>query len=203
MSEFNPLPGELVLASASPRRRELLAVLGVKFRVVPADIDERVWPEEGPEDYVCRMALSKARAGYDRAGGHAAVLGSDTTVVIDDRILGKPAGREEALAMLAALSGRVHRVLSAVALIDAAGSAARLSSTEVTFRSISEAEADAYWQTGEPADKAGGYAIQGLAACFVSEIRGSYSGVVGLPLYETAELLNQKGYGPIPGVGQA
>lgn len=203
MTELNSAHSELVLASASPRRRELLAVLGVRFSVAPMDIDERAHPGEGPGDYVRRMALTKAQAGFDRAGKNIAVLGCDTTVVIDGRILGKPADRDEARAMLAALSGRVHRVLSSVALVDAAGSAERLSSTEVTFRAISAAEADAYWQTGEPADKAGGYAIQGLAACFIREIRGSYSGVVGLPLYETAELLNQKGYGPIPGIGQA
>ncbi len=203
MTELNSAHSELVLASASPRRRELLAVLGVRFSVAPMDIDERAHPGEDPEDYVRRMALTKAQAGFNRADTNVAVLGCDTTVVIDGRILGKPADRDEARAMLAALSGRVHRVLSAVALVDAAGSAERLSSTEVAFRAISAAEADAYWQTGEPADKAGGYAIQGLAACFISEIRGSYSGVVGLPLYETAELLNQKGYGPIPGIGQA
>jgi septum formation protein len=202
MTDLNPLPGELVLASASPRRRELLAVLGVKFRVAPADIDEQVRPQERPEDYVRRMALSKAQAGYDRATGNVAVLGSDTSVVVEGCILGKPTGRDDARAMLATLSGRSHRVLSAVALVDVDGYVERLSCTEVTFRPISEAEADAYWQTGEPADKAGGYAIQGLAACFVSEIRGSYSGVVGLPLYETAELLNLKGYGPILGIGQ-
>jgi len=197
-------PGKmLVLASASPRRRELLAILGVEFLVAPADIDEQVQLGESPQDYVGRMALTKAQEGFARAGdGEVGVIGSDTTVVVDERILGKPADRAEALAMLAELSGRQHRVLSAVALVDEAGGETALSVTEVSFRAITQAEAEAYWLSGEPADKAGGYAIQGLGACFVKEIRGSYSGVVGLPLYETAELLNLKGYGPVLGVGQ-
>ena len=185
---------ELVLASASPRRRELLGVLGVQFRVLPADIDESVSAGESPEEYVHRMALSKARVGLMESP-ESGVLGSDTVVVVDDRILGKPADRQDALAMLALLSGRSHRVLSAVALVDGEGVARRLSETKVSFRSISEDEAEAYWSSGEPADKAGAYAIQGKAAVFVREITGSYSGVVGLPLFETAQLLAEKGYG--------
>jgi len=203
MTTSNHPTKELVLASASPRRRELLAILGVKFTVVPADIDEQVHAGESPEDYVCRMALTKAEAGLARSDGEpVGVLGSDTTVVVDKCILGKPSCRAEALMMLAQLAGRQHRVLSAVALVDETGSETLLSTTEVSFRNISPAEAEAYWESGEPVDKAGGYAIQGLGACFVSEIRGSYSGVVGLPLFETAELLNQKGYGPVLGARQ-
>ena len=186
----------LVLASASPRRRELLGVLGVEFSVAPADIDEAVLPGEMPEAYVRRMALTKAQAGY-AAAGDAAVLGSDTAVVIGDRILGKPVDRDDAVAMLTGLSGRTHRVMSAVALLDGAGCSEALSITDVTFRELTAAEAARYWATGEPADKAGAYGIQGRGAVFVSEIRGSYSGVVGLPLYETALLLEERGFGPL------
>lgn len=189
-------PRALVLASASPRRRELLGVLGVEFTVAPADIDESVHPDEAPEAYVRRMALSKAQAGY-AAADDAAVLGSDTAVVIGDRILGKPADQDDAVAMLTALSGCTHRVMSAVALLDAAGCSEALSITEVTFRQIGTAEAVRYWNTGEPADKAGAYGIQGRGAVFVSEIRGSYTGVVGLPLFETAALLEERGFGPL------
>ena len=186
----------LVLASASPRRRELLGVLGVEFTVAPADIDESVQPGELPQAYVRRMALSKARA-VRAVADDGAVLGSDTAVVIGDRILGKPADRDDAVAMLSELSGRTHRVMSAVALLDVAGCGEALSMTDVTFRNISVAEAEAYWDTGEPADKAGAYGIQGFGAVFVSEIRGSYSGVVGLPLFETAALLEERGFGPL------
>lgn len=204
-SRLNPQGRVFVLASASPRRRELLAILGVEFYVAPADIDESVSVGERPEDYVCRMARSKAEEGLaqtDQDRDKVAVIGSDTAIAVDGRILGKPSGRSEALDMLAVLSGRQHRVLSAVALADAEGCETSLSITEVSFRAISPAEAEAYWQTGEPADKAGGYAIQGLGACFVKEIRGSYSGVVGLPLYETAELLGIKGYGSVLDIRQ-
>jgi len=186
----------LVLASASPRRRELLGVLGVEFTVAPADIDESVQPGELPQAYVRRMALSKARAVHAVAD-EGVVLGSDTAVVIGDRILGKPADRDDAVAMLSELSGRTHRVMSAVALLDVGGCGEALSMTDVTFRNISVAEAEAYWDTGEPADKAGAYGIQGFGAVFVSEIRGSYSGVVGLPLFETAALLEERGFGPL------
>lgn len=202
MTVAKPVTTELLLASASPRRRELLGVLGVQFTVAPADIDEQVAPGESPADYVNRMARCKAATGLARAGGRpVAVLGADTAVVTEQRILGKPDDRDAAIAMLLALSGRKHQVLSAVWLADAAGAAGRLSVTEVVFRAIEPDEAAAYWDSGEPADKAGGYGIQGLGACFVREIHGSYSGVVGLPLFETAALLNSKGYGPVPGRG--
>lgn len=198
MSSENTKIRELVLASASPRRRELLAVLGVEFSVVPANIDETVLPGEAPRDYVRRMALEKALAGAAGPGA-AGVLGCDTAVIVDDDILGKPADRQDGMAMLARLSGRSHQVLSAVVLVDADGRSEALSVTEVSFRAITEAEAAAYWASGEPADKAGGYGIQGIGAVFVAGIKGSYTGVVGLPLFETAALLGERGYGPLLG----
>lgn len=193
----------LILASASPRRRELLARLGVRFSVVPADIDERPKPDESPVTYVRRMASSKAETVFAEVqDGAVRVLGCDTAVIVDDRILGKPADATDADRMLRLLSGRTHRVLSAVTLRDAAGHRSRLSETEVRFRRISPAERAAYWRTGEPADKAGGYAIQGLGSMFVAEIRGSYSGVVGLPLFETAALLRAAGTGLLADAGK-
>ncbi len=181
----------LYLASASPRRSELLAQIGVSFRVLPASVDESVLPGEAPEHYVERLALAKAQAGLAQLSGQAdaCVLGADTSVVLDGMILGKPADRNEALQMLRALSNREHQVLTAVALASPAHCASRVVSSYVRFCEISEAHMQAYWNTGEPQDKAGGYAIQGLAAIFVREVRGSYSAVVGLPLCETAELL--------------
>jgi septum formation protein len=181
----------LYLASESPRRRELLTQIGVPFSVLSAPIDECVWPGELPGAYVERLARAKALAGLATlADPHAAVvLGADTAVVLDGRILGKPANRADALATLAALSGREHEVLSAVALTTSARSEVRVVCSQVEFRPLSRAEIDAYWASGEPLDKAGSYAIQGLAAVFVRHLQGSYSAVVGLPLCETAELL--------------
>lgn len=195
----------IYLASNSPRRRELLAQIAVRFRVIALSLDETPLPGEAPDDYVRRVALEKARAGRElvagRSGSDLPVLAADTAVVVDERVLGKPRDREDALAMLRLLSGRGHRVLSAVALVGA-DEAVALSVSEVRFRSIGEAEARAYWETGEPADKAGGYAIQGLGALFVEHLSGSYSGVMGLPLFETAELLRAAGIpllaGPSP-----
>lgn len=185
---------ELLLASGSPRRRELLSALGVQFRVAPADIDESRLASEAPEAYVQRMAVSKARAGFERTSSSTAwVLGADTAVVLGNTVLGKPRDRDDALRMCRLLSGRTHQVLSGVALLDAQRHVYRLSRTAVSFRAISPSEAEAYWLSGEPEDKAGGYAIQGLGAAFVVQIVGSYSGVVGLPLFETAELLSEFG----------
>ena len=186
----------IVLASASPRRRELLAQLGVPHRVLAVDIDETPAPGESPQQLVQRLAREKAMAGLQRDGGQAMALGSDTVVVVDGRIFGKPRDRSDALAMLAALSGREHLVLTAVALaLPPDGSTVRqaLSSTAVSMRQITPAEAAAYWEAGEPRDKAGAYGIQGLGAVFIESIRGSYSGVMGLPLYETARLLQAQG----------
>ena len=183
----------IYLASASPRRRELLQQIGVRFTVMSAAVDETVQPGEAALDYVCRLAQSKADAVFSRiqieGQPQRPVLGADTSVVLGDDILGKPADEATAVAMLMELSGQTHQVITAVALVDELNSQLVYSSTEVRFRSIVESEARAYWNTGEPADKAGGYGIQGFGAVFVENLQGSYSGVVGLPLYETANLL--------------
>jgi septum formation protein len=184
--------GFIYLASASPRRHELLRQIGVPFRVIASSVDESVRADETATAYVTRLAAQKAEAGW-RLAQDAPVLAADTTVTLDDKILGKPAGREEAAQMLEQLSGRTHQVLTAVALRTTAGLDARLSHNWVTFRRIESSEARAYWDTGEPRDKAGAYAIQGAAAVFIAELRGSYSGVMGLPLFETAELLRAAG----------
>jgi septum formation protein len=179
----------LYLASASPRRRDLLTQLGVAFETLAVEVDER-WDGREPADgYTKRLALEKARAGQRVAGSAARVLGADTAVVLDGRILGKAATREDAVAMLTALSGRVHEVYSAVALLDRDREDVRLSISRVTFRPLTDAEIAAYADTGEPIGKAGGYAIQGRAGAFVAHLEGSYSGVVGLPLFETDGLL--------------
>ncbi|MBI2784545.1 MAG: septum formation inhibitor Maf [Gammaproteobacteria bacterium] len=180
---------DLVLASASPRRSALLAGIGVRFAVVPAQLDETPEPAELPRDYVARLALAKARAVAAATGGALPVLGADTTVVCDGRLLGKPVSEADAVAMLMALSGRTHRVFTAVALVRGATAAGVVVETAVTFRELSAAECRAYWRSGEPADKAGGYALQGMGGVFVTRIEGSYSGVVGLPVAETYKLL--------------
>ncbi|WP_167147398.1 Maf family protein [Pseudomonas sp. OTU750018] len=181
----------LYLASGSPRRRELLTQIAVPFLTQIAPIDENALPGESPIAYVERLALSKAQAGLaaltDTAD--AVVLGADTAVVLDGRILGKPTDRADALSTLSDLSGRTHDVLTAVALVSRERQVSRLVTSQVTFRALSQAEIEAYWASGEPQDKAGCYGIQGLAAVFVSQLRGSYSAVVGLPLCETAALL--------------
>ena len=187
---------ELILASASPRRRELLAQLDLRFTIAPAHIDESVLPGESPEAYVVRMASEKTRAGLSAASGKVCVLGADTTVVCAGQILGKPANKQAGLAMMAKLSDSTHEVLRAVAVGNTERLEHRLSVTRVRFCPISEAAARSYWETGEPADKAGGYGIQGFGAVFVEHISGSYSGVVGLPLYETAELFRIFGFSP-------
>ncbi|WP_312922083.1 Maf family protein [Stutzerimonas nitrititolerans] len=182
----------LFLASASPRRRELLTQIGVPFELLSITLDETPLPAERPEAYVQRLAREKALAGWAAVGDDSvAVLGADTTVVIDERILGKPADRGEGLLMLESLSDREHHVLTAVALATRDACEVRLVTSRVRFRRIERAEAEAYWASGEPCDKAGGYAIQGWGAVFVAELRGSYSAVVGLPLCETAQLLDQ------------
>jgi len=182
------------LASASPRRRELLTRIGVGYTLLHAEVDEALLPGESAGDYVRRVALEKVRAGRRLLSGDAGspVLGADTAVVVDGRIMGKPRGRDEGIDMLLTLSGRSHQVLSAVAL-SAGREAVRVSESRVTFRTLTQAQCAAYWDTGEPHDKAGGYAIQGRAAVFVSRLEGSYSGVMGLPVYETAELLQEFG----------
>jgi septum formation protein len=179
------------LASQSPRRRALLDQIGVAFEVLAVEVDETPGPAEPARDLVQRLALAKARAGLASLApdDRTPVLGADTEVVVDGEVLGKPRDEEDAAAMLARLSGRSHEVLSAVALVSPGREAVRLSATTVWFRDTDAAERAAYCASGEPLDKAGAYAIQGLAAVFVERIDGSYSGVMGLPLYETAELL--------------
>jgi septum formation protein len=187
--------GFVYLASGSPRRRELLAQIGVPFRLLAAAVDETPLCEESPLAYVSRLAAAKAEAGWasPRDDALTPVLAADTAVVLDDEILGKPRDRADALHMLRKLSGRAHQVLTAVALRSAAKLKVSVSDSRVTFRPLEPAEARAYWDTGEPRDKAGAYAIQGSAAVFITDLRGSYSGVMGLPLFETAELLQSAG----------
>ena len=183
----------LLLASASPRRRELLAQIGVIPEVWPADIDEAVRPGEVPVDYVLRLARCKAEAVWAASGGRCPVLAADTSVVCGPDILGKPADKAALVGMLTRLASRPHEVLTAVALRSATGLRTALSTSEVTFRPLKRDEIERYWETGEPVDKAGGYAVQGLGAIFISRLQGSYSGVMGLPLYETAQLLQAAG----------
>ena len=186
----------LILASGSPRRRELLAGLGVDFEVRPVDLDESVGPGEAPPAYVERLARQKARA---QARPGELVLAADTTVVVDGRILGKPEGPADARRMLAALSGRWHEVLTGVALFDPADErlAAGLATTRVRVAELAADRIDWYVATGEPLDKAGAYAIQGLGALLVEEIEGNYSNVVGLPIPLTARLFTELGH-PFP-----
>ena len=185
----------LYLASKSPRRRELLARLGIAFEVLDLDIAEQRQPTEQPEQYVRRVAREKAGAGLLQVLGtrHAMVLGADTEVILDDEVFGKPRDADDAAAMLRRLAGRTHRVVSAVSLVSSAREAQAVSVSEVTFAAINDAQIAAYVATGECFGKAGAYAIQGGAERFVRHLSGSYSGVMGLPLHETAGLLRQFG----------
>lgn len=203
MAKAPPHPA-LILASRSPRRAELLAQVAVPFKVFAQDIDETPAVGEAPLDYAERMAREKALAARDAMASHAALgdiwfLGADTAVVLDEDIMGKPVNEADARGMLARLSDRTHRVLSAVALVPGAdtGSEPRVladvSITLVTFTALTDADLDDYLASREPWDKAGAYGIQGLAARFVRRIEGSYSGVVGLPLFETCRLLAAAG----------
>ncbi|WP_411268257.1 Maf family protein [Pseudohongiella sp. O18] len=186
---------DLVLASASPRRRQLLEQLGVKFRVLAADIDETALAGESPTDYVSRLARQKASAvaallaDGAEAETHLPVMGADTIVVLGQRLLGKPVDGADAAQMLGSLAGREHQVITAVCLMDRERHNIAVVSTDVAFRAMSGDDIEAYVATGEPFGKAGAYAIQGLAAAFVERLCGSYTGVVGLPLYETSQLL--------------
>ncbi len=183
------------LASASPRRQELLRQLGVEFEVVPSHIPEAQKAGESPSVYVTRVARDKARWVVshvkERALPVQPVLGADTEVVLDGEILGKPSDGAHAREMLRRLAGRTHEVLSAVCVLNRGQEHAALSTSRVTFRPLTQSEITQYWETGEPADKAGGYAIQGCAAGFITRLEGSYSGVMGLPLYEVAEILKK------------
>jgi septum formation protein len=191
VSESPALPAEIYLASASPRRSELLRQIDVRHAVRPVHLDETPRPGEAPAHYALRLAEEKARALWETLppAERLPVLAADTTVALGDEILGKPLDRADAQRILRSLSGREHAVHTAVAVLHAGGADARVSSSVVEFRPLPDAEIDWYWKTGEPADKAGAYGVQGLGAIFVRRLEGSYSGVMGLPLYETWELL--------------
>jgi septum formation protein len=187
----------LYLASRSPRRAELLQQLGLETIFMAADVDESPLPDEAPRDYVLRLAQAKAETGLaalQAQGGEALpLLAADTTVAIDGLILGKPEDDADARAMLLRMSGRWHEVHTGVAVASASGVHVRLSTTRVEMTTLDEATIQAYIATGEPRDKAGAYGIQGLASTFIRRIEGSYSGVMGLPVFETSELLKQAG----------
>lgn len=180
------------LASASPRRRALLEQIGVRHTVRPPRVDETPEPDEPAERYVLRVARAKADAVW-RGAEPVPVVAADTAVVLDGRVLGKPETNDDALSMIEALSGRAHNVLTAVAVRSAAGIESDVSVSEVRFRATTEDERRAYCASGEPFDKAGGYGIQGYGAVFVEHLSGSYSGVMGLPLCETARMLEHAG----------
>lgn len=188
---------QVYLASQSPRRRELLRQLGVEFRVLAPHVDEAALPREAPDSYVERIARSKAEVAWaritERQGARHPVLAADTAVVLGRRILGKPADDAEARMILKALSGRTHQVLTAVAIAHEDRLRLATSVTAVTFRRLAPSEIARYVASGEPRDKAGAYGIQGVAATFIARIEGSYSGVMGLPLFETASLLKTFG----------
>ncbi|MEE8057177.1 MAG: Maf family protein [Pseudomonadales bacterium] len=185
----------LYLASQSPRRAELLQQIGLEFELLAVDVDETPFANESAPDYVQRLAIAKAQAGWrqleERGLQALPVLGADTSVVLGEQIMGKPRDRAHGLAMLKSLSDRTHQVMSAVCLCYQRQQLLALNITEVTFRPITEIESLDYWDSGEPLGKAGAYAIQGRAAIFIKRIKGSYSSVVGLPLLETSQLLTQ------------
>ena len=183
---------QIILASASPRRKELLDQINVSYRVYPVDLDETPWPDETPLDYVQRVAAEKSAACKAQLNTELPVLAADTAVILGSVIMGKPKDKADAMAMLTQLSGKTHQVYSAVSLRGREHGQA-VSITEVTFRCLTEQEMLAYWHSGEPVDKAGSDAIQGRGGVFIESIKGSFSGVVGLPLFETAELLSKQG----------
>lgn len=181
----------LILASASPRRKALLEQIGVQCQVSPVDICEVPHTGEAASTYVERLAIEKAQCCFKLVSEESVVLGADTTVVVDGVIMGKPEDQEDAIRTLLSLSGRTHQVITAVAVVTAEQTQSVVVETDVRFKSLTREECLAYWCTGEPADKAGSYGIQGYGAIFVEEIKGSYSAVVGLPLAETAAMLKQ------------
>ncbi len=184
---------DIHLASSSPRRHEILTAMGLRFTAAGVDIDETRYEGEPVADMVVRLAIAKAAAARENLDQSLPIIGADTAVVIGDQVLGKPGSQDEAVQMLASLSGRSHTVLTGVALDYAGVVRTTTSLTKVRFREISPDEAQSYWQSGEPLDKAGAYAVQGIAGIFVEELSGSYSGVVGLPVFETAALLADAG----------
>jgi len=179
----------LILASQSPRRKELLSQLGYQFQTISADIDESTIENESPSDYVLRLAIEKAKVVSKNQAVDCVVLGSDTSVIFEQHILGKPENIEECCQQLLMLSNNTHQVLTAIAAVANNEIFSAVISTDVTFKSLSVEEIKRYWHTSEPQDKAGSYGIQGIGGQFVKQINGSYSAVVGLPLYETAQLL--------------
>lgn len=185
----------VVLASASPRRRELLSQLGIRFEALPVDLEEDCTDQRDPADCVRKLALEKARAALIQRPD-SVVIGSDTLVVLDDEIFGKPRSREQGMWMLESLSGRAHDVVTGVAIVSQDRQEKIVQRSIVTFAELQPELVRAYWETGEPRDKAGAYAIQGLGAVFIRHLQGSYSGVMGLPLYETALLLSRFGVYP-------
>lgn len=184
---------QILLASASPRRRELLDQIDIAYKVMPVDIDESPLFNELPKTLVMRLANAKAEKAWQLSDYSKPVLGSDTLGELDGELLTKPKNAQHAFTMLSAMSGQWHDIYSAVAVTYQGQTKGVLSHSRVKFRSISDEEIDAYWQSGEPQDKAGAYAIQGLGAIFVEKLEGSFSGVMGLPLAETSELLKQYG----------
>ncbi|ELY4158568.1 septum formation inhibitor Maf [Cronobacter turicensis] len=182
---------DLYLASGSPRRQELLGMLGVTFERLVPGVEEQRALQEAPQDYVTRLARDKARAGVALAARDLPVLGADTIVVLDGDVLEKPRDADHAAEMLRRLSGQTHEVMTAIALADKQRVRERLVMTRVTFRALTAQDIAAYVESGEPMDKAGAYGIQGLGGCFVRRIEGSYHAVVGLPLVETWELLSE------------
>lgn len=179
----------IYLASQSPRRKALLSQLGIQFDIISAEIDETPYVNEPPADHVNRLAIEKAKAGWQVSDKTRAVLGSDTIVVIGQTILGKPKNEQDAINTLLSLSDKTHQVMTSVALVQNEKIQYELVISEVEFGAINAAQALSYWQTGEPKDKAGSYAIQGLGGQFVRRINGNYSAIVGLPLYHTKALL--------------
>jgi septum formation protein len=190
-------PIQLLLASASPRRQELLRQIGLTFDVVRPDVTERRLVSESPRDYVQRVACDKAQAGKRLAAALRAeglpILAADTEVVLDAEVLGKPADRAAGVAQLKRLAGRTHEVMTALCLLHAGAQHTAVSISRVTFGPLSDAQIQRYWDSGEPVDKAGGYGIQGRAAGFIAHLDGSYSGVMGLPLYELTQILREIG----------
>lgn len=186
---------DIALASGSPRRQELLSQIGVSFSVVAVDVDESLLDGESAGDYVQRLAVAKAQAGWHILSSQQKipVLGADTAVIVDDEILGKPRDADDARAMLQRLSGRSHQVMTAVAIVDQQQVLCKLNTSEVCFSDLSSEQIAWYVSTGEGTDKAGGYAVQGLAAMFIERIEGSYSGIMGLPLRETSVMLQLAG----------
>nr|WP_269213778.1 Maf family protein [Vibrio sp. VB16] len=182
---------DLYLASGSPRRKELLQQAGYRFSIVKPDVVECKGVDESPSDYVLRLAYEKSVKGFAMANSNATVLGSDTVVVLQDKVLEKPVDFQDSRRMLQALSGQRHQVLTAISIINKDKFLSKLVTTDVWFKPLNEDEISQYWQSGEPCDKAGSYGIQGLGGRFVSRIEGSYYAVVGLPLFETDQLLQE------------